>query len=70
MKPNDLRRLSLMSRLILIVLQKLVHSLDFIFETLPFVRPRANADVTLDAHDAVGVQHAVCLTDDVHYLVP
>lgn len=50
--------------------QQLLYFRHFVFGRLLLVRPAAYADIALDSHHAVGVEHAVRLSDYAHYFVP
>ena len=66
---TKLNILPFMRRLILIF-QKPIHSLHLVLKPLPLIRPRPHADVTLNAHNPIRVEHAVRLTYDLHHFVP
>ena len=59
-----------LQRCTLVLLEQLLHCLNFILESLLFVRPAPHPDITLDPHNAILVQHSMALSNDPHNVVP
>lgn len=53
-----------------ILSEQFIHSLNLVPHALHLIRPAPNANVRLDAYNALFVQHGVSLADQPHHLVP
>lgn len=55
---------------LLLLRQKLVHCRYLVVKALLLVGSTADADIALDAHDSIRVQHGVALSDYAHAFFP
>ena len=56
--------------LLLVFCQKLIHCRYLVVKALLLVGSTADADIALDAHDSIGVQHGMTLPDYAHAFFP